>query len=95
MQEMTMANKDSEEFASVSFEEKVQDWQDKIERQVRQISRGNTARILRMAKKPTEQEFMQTVIVCGIGMMVLGAIGFVILVMMDNVLPAIFRWIIT
>jgi len=28
-------------------------------------------------------------------MMILGAIGFVILVMMDNVLPAIFRWIIT
>ena len=90
-----MGNKEGEEFAFTSFEERVQDWQDKIERQVRQVSRGNMARILRMAKKPTHQEFIQTCIVCGIGMMVLGAIGFVILVLMDNVLPAVFGWIIT
>ena len=83
-----------EETDPATFEDKVQDWQDRIERQVRLLSRGNMARILRMTKKPTRQEFAQTVIVCGIGMAVLGAIGFGILVFMDNILPSVFRWII-
>ena len=47
-----------------------------------------------MAKKPSKQEFRQTVIVCGIGMFVLGAIGFVILALMVNVFPPFFNWLI-
>jgi len=75
-------------------EDTVQGWQDGIEGRIKGLQTGSYARILKMARKPSKQEFRQTVIVCGIGMMVLGAIGFVILVMMDNVLPAIFGWII-
>ena len=72
---------------SQSFEDKVQDKQDWIESQFRKVSRGSWARILRMARKPTPQEFKQTVIICGIGLFVLGAIGFAMLVLMDNVIP--------
>jgi len=43
-----------------------------------------------MARKPTAQEFKQTSIICGIGLFVLGAIGFVMLVMMDNFFPWLF-----
>jgi len=70
-----------------TFEEKVQDRQDAIEAQFRKISRGSWARIIRMARKPTPQEFKQTSIVCGIGLFVLGAIGFILLVIMDNFIP--------
>ena len=73
-----------------SFENYVQDKQDAIEAQFRRISRGSWARILRMARKPTPQEFKQTSIICGIGLFVLGFIGFVILVLRDNFIP----WII-
>ena len=52
---------------SRSFEDKVQDRQDAIEAQFRKISRGSWARIIRMARKPTPQEFKQTSIICGIG----------------------------
>jgi len=72
---------------SQSFEDKVQDKQDWIESQFRKVSRGSWARILRMARKPTPQEFKQTVIICGIGLFILGAIGFAMLVLMDNVIP--------
>lgn len=72
------------------FEDKVQAKQDAIEAQFRKISRGSWARILRMARKPTPQEFKQTSIICGIGLFVLGFIGFVILVLMDSFIP----WII-
>jgi len=51
------------------------------------------ARILKMARKPSKQEFRQTVIVCGIGMFILGAIGFAMLVLMDNWLPSFFDWL--
>ena len=83
--------KDEEE---LSFEDKVQAVQDKIEGGVRRLGRHPWARILRMARKPSKQEFVQTSIICGIGMFVLGFIGFVILVVMDNWLPSAFGWLI-
>ena len=38
-----------------------------------------------------DKELKQTIYVCGIGMIVLGFIGFVVLVIMDNFLPWIFN----
>ncbi len=76
-----------------SFESRVQAWQDRIESGFRGLGKGSWARILKMARKPTSLEFKQTCIVCGIGMFVLGFIGFVLLVLMDNVLPSFFNWL--
>ena len=73
--------------ASKSFEMKVQEQQDKIEAQFRKITRSSWARIIRMARKPSKQEVGQTAIIGGIGLFVLGALGFAILVVMDNFLP--------
>ena len=74
-------------------EETVQGWQDEIEGRVRGLQTGSYARILKMARKPSKQEFRQTVIVCGIGMFVLGAIGFVRLWLMDSAFPSFFDWL--
>ncbi|MBD60536.1 MAG: protein translocase SEC61 complex subunit gamma [Euryarchaeota archaeon] len=74
-------------------EELAQSWQDEIEGRVKGLQTGSYARILKMAKKPSKQEFRQTVIVCGIGMFVLGAIGFLILALMVNVFPSFFGWL--
>ena len=76
------------------IEEMAQSWQDEIEGRVKGLQTGSYARILKMAKKPSKLEFRQTVIVCGIGMFVLGAIGFVILALMVNVFPPFFQWLI-
>ena len=73
------------------FEDTVQEWQDSIESNVRKIGKGSWARILRMARKPSKKELKQTIYVFGIGMVVLGFIGFVFLVIMDNFLPWIFN----
>ena len=74
-------------------EETVQGWQDEIEGRVRGLQTGSYARILKMARKPSKQEFRPTVIVCGIGMFVLGAIGFVMLWLMDSAFPSFFDWL--
>ena len=75
------------------IEETVQSWQDEIEGRVRSLQTGSYARILKMARKPSKQEVRQTVIVCGIGMFILGAIGFAMLWMMDSAFPSFFNWL--
>ena len=74
-------------------EDTVQGWQDGIEGRIKGLQTGSYARILKMARKPSKQEFRQTVIVCGIGMLVLGLIGFVMLWGMDSLLPDFFSWL--
>ena len=76
-----------------AFEDRVQSWQDSLESGIRGLGKGSWARIIKMARKPSSLEFRQTCIVCGIGMFVLGFIGFVMLVLMDNVLPPFFDWL--
>jgi protein transport protein SEC61 subunit gamma-like protein len=76
-----------------AFEDRVQGWQDGLESNIRGLGKGSWARIIKMARKPSSLEFKQTCIVCGIGMFVLGFIGFVMLVLMDNVLPPFFDWL--
>ena len=75
------------------IEDTVQGWLDEIEGRVRSLQTGSYARILKMARKPSKQEFRQTVIVCGIGMFVLGAIGFLMLWLMDSAFPSFFDWL--
>ena len=74
-------------------EDTEQGWQDGIEGRIKGLQTGSYARILKMARKPSKQEFRQTVIVCGIGMLVLGLIGFVMLWGMDTLLPDFFSWL--
>ena len=74
-------------------EETVQGWQDEIEGRVRGLQTGSYARILKMARKPSKQEIRQTVIGCGIGMFELGAIGVVMLWLMDSAFPSFFDWL--
>ena len=53
------------------IEQRAQAMQDEIESWFRRRQRGDWARIIKMARKPSKAEFRQTVIVCGIGMFVL------------------------
>ena len=76
-----------------AVEETVQGWQDGIEGRIKGLQTGSYARILKMARKPSKQEFRQTVIVCGIGMLVLGLIGFVMLWGWTPCCPTSFRWL--
>ena len=45
-----------------AVEDRVQDLQDEIESRVRGLQTGSYARILKMARKPSKEEFRQTVI---------------------------------
>ena len=62
----------------MSFIEKVRKTQHKLEDRFKRIGRGQYGRVLRLARKPTSDEFVKSSWVVGIGIAIVGAIGFVV-----------------
>ena len=73
----------------MSEESKVNGFQDKIETKFRNIGKGKYGRILKMARTPTRDEYKKTIAITGIGIIVLGALGFFIMWLMTY-LPTYF-----
>ena len=68
---------------------KVEGFQDKIESKFRNIGKGKYGRILKMARTPTPEEYRKTIAITGIGIILLGAVGFFIMWLMTY-LPTYF-----
>ena len=58
--------------------EKGWDVQRRIEERLKRMGKGKYGRILRMARKPTPDEFSKVIIITGIGLVAVGALGFAI-----------------
>jgi len=52
--------------------------QRRIEERLKRMGKGKYGRILKMARKPTTDEFSKVIIITGIGLVAVGALGFVI-----------------
>jgi protein transport protein SEC61 subunit gamma-like protein len=52
--------------------------QDKIEERTKYIGRGKYGRVLKMARKPNSEEYTKTLQITGLGIVLLGGLGFVI-----------------
>lgn len=52
--------------------------QEKIEEKTRYIGKGKYGRVLKMARKPTPEEYTKTLQITGLGIILLGGIGFLI-----------------
>jgi len=50
----------------------------RIEARTKALGKGQYGRVLKMARKPTAKEFSRVVLITGVGIGVIGAIGFVI-----------------
>ncbi|MEE9174247.1 MAG: protein translocase SEC61 complex subunit gamma [Thermoplasmata archaeon] len=57
------------------------EFQNRIEERAKRLGRGKYGRLLRMARKPTADEFNKTLQITGIGLLLLGGLGFVIFLM--------------
>jgi protein transport protein SEC61 subunit gamma-like protein len=66
-----------------TFIEKSWDAQRRVEKKIGAIGKGKYARVLRMARKPEPAEFKQTSTIVLIGIGIIGAIGFAMLLLMD------------
>jgi protein transport protein SEC61 subunit gamma-like protein len=52
--------------------------QRRIEERLKRLGKGKYGRILRMARRPTSDEFSKVIIITGLGLIAIGALGFVI-----------------
>ncbi len=67
----------------MAIDDRISNIQEKIEESFSRIGRGKYARILKMARKPTREEFSKTSIITGIGIIIIGGIGFIIYLIMN------------
>ncbi|MCL4326146.1 MAG: protein translocase SEC61 complex subunit gamma [Candidatus Thermoplasmatota archaeon] len=69
---------------------KAQSW---IEGHLRYIGKGKYGRVLRMARRPEKEEYRKVVMMTGLGILLLGVIGFIIYILMTLVAPYIASFI--
>jgi protein transport protein SEC61 subunit gamma-like protein len=61
-----------------NIKEKSLELQEKIEERTKYIGRGKYGRVLKMSRKPSSEEYTKTLQITGIGIVLLGGIGFLI-----------------
>ncbi len=52
--------------------------QRRIEERAKRLGQGKYGRVLKMARKPTSDEYSKVVLITGIGLLLIGALGFAI-----------------
>lgn len=68
---------------------KISDYQDKVESKFRNVGKGKYGRIIKMARTPTREEYRKTIAITGLGIIIIGALGFAIMWVMTY-LPGYF-----
>ena len=65
--------------------------QARVESRLNRIGKGRYGRVLKMARKPTNEEYARTAKIVGAGILLIGAIGFFIYIIMEIAIP----WILS
>ncbi len=63
--------------------------QEDIEERVKRIGKGKYGRVIKMARKPTNDEYIKTVMITGLGMALIGGLGFLIYLIWTTI-PGLF-----
>jgi protein transport protein SEC61 subunit gamma-like protein len=58
--------------------EKSWEVQKDVEERVRKIGKGKYGRVIKMARKPTNEEYVKVVQITGLGLALIGGLGFLI-----------------
>lgn len=73
------------------FLDKAWDIQRKIEERQQRIGKGKYGRVLKMARKPTNEEYEKTTKITGLGILLVGALGFLIYIIRELIAPWILK----
>ncbi|HVO77783.1 MAG TPA: protein translocase SEC61 complex subunit gamma [Methanomassiliicoccales archaeon] len=63
--------------------------QEDIEERVKRIGKGKYGRVIKMARKPTNDEYIKTILITGAGMALIGGLGFLIYLIWTTI-PGLF-----
>ncbi|HUL39191.1 MAG TPA: protein translocase SEC61 complex subunit gamma [Methanomassiliicoccales archaeon] len=58
--------------------DKSREVQKDIDERVSKIGKGKYGRVIKMARKPTRDEYVKTITITGIGLLLIGGLGFLI-----------------
>ena len=58
--------------------EKSWEVQKDIEERVKKIGKGKYGRVIKMARKPSHEEYMKVIQITGLGLLLIGGVGFLI-----------------
>ena len=67
-------------------------WQSKIESKIKNAGKGKYGRVLKMSRKPTSEEYSKTLIITGIGIVIIGGMGFGIYLLWEY-FPDLVSWV--
>ena len=70
----------------MAFEEDMVEIQKKVEKRFSNIGKGKYSRIIKMAKRPNQEEYIKVLAITGVGIILLGALGFAIYYVMSGYL---------
>jgi len=71
------------------FMDKAWDLQNRIESRRDRIGKGKYGRVLKMTRKPTNEEYSKTSKITGLGILLIGGLGFLIFFIAKEVAPII------
>ena len=77
----------------MSFMERARDLQDRLEARRNRFGKGKYGRVLKMARKPTDEEYDKTSKITFVGIILIGGLGFTIWLLSTIVLPEVGRMI--
>ena len=67
--------------------ERAWDLQHTLEAKQKRIGKGKYGRVLKMARKPTDEEYSKTCKITGAGILLVGGLGFLIFLLASQVAP--------
>ena len=70
-----------------SIMERAWDLQHNLEARQKRMGKGKYGRVLKMARKPTDEEYSKTSKITGAGILLIGGLGFLIFLIADQVVP--------
>ena len=79
--------KQRHEKSDKTFVEQAWDLQHRIEVRQKRIGKGKYGRVLKMARKPTDEEYSKTCKITGAGILLVGGLGFLIFLLASQVAP--------
>ena len=68
--------------------------QHRIEEREQRIGKGRFGRVLKMARKPTNEEYEKTAKITGLGIVLIGALGFLCYIIRELVAPWILHFFV-
>ena len=84
---MKLFKKDKTEQSDKNLFEKAWDLQHRIEVRQKRIGKGKYGRVLKMARKPTNDEYVKTSKITFAGILLIGGLGFLVFLIAKQVAP--------